>query len=51
VASILTAIANDYGYQDVFARQAYDLGHPNDPLIAVNTSVEALLPAYKGDAS
>ena len=45
---ILATLAN---LLDVFARQVYDLEHPNDLLIAFNTSVEALLPAYKGDAS
>src|SRR5437660_3830797 len=35
--SILTAIANDYGYQDVFARQVSALGRPADMLIAFST--------------
>src|SRR6266436_5994305 len=36
--SILTAVANDYGYQDVFARQVNALGRPADMLIAFSTS-------------
>ena len=37
----LTAIANDYGYQDVFARQVLALGLPGDLLIAFSTSGES----------
>lgn len=40
-AAILTAIANDYGYQDVFARQVRALGQPGDLLIAFSTSGES----------
>ena len=36
--SALTAIANDYGYEDVFERQAVGLGRPGDCLIAISTS-------------
>lgn len=36
--SILTAVANDYGYQDVFSRQVRALGQPNDLFIAFSTS-------------
>ncbi|MBV9614498.1 MAG: SIS domain-containing protein [Ktedonobacteraceae bacterium] len=39
--SILTAVANDYGYQDVFARQVYAFGQPDDLLIAFSTSGES----------
>ena len=39
--SILTAIANDYGYQDVFARQVHALGQPGDLFIAFSTSGES----------
>src|SRR5437763_1289951 len=39
--SILTAIANDYGYQDVFARQVLALGQPGDMLIVFSTSGES----------
>ena len=34
----LTAIGNDYGYADVFARQLRGLGRPDDALIAMSTS-------------
>jgi D-sedoheptulose 7-phosphate isomerase len=36
--SALTAIANDYGYADVFARQVEGLGRAGDCLIAISTS-------------
>jgi D-sedoheptulose 7-phosphate isomerase len=36
--SILTAIANDYGFDTVFARQVQALGHPGDVLAAFSTS-------------
>lgn len=36
--SILTAIANDYSYHDVFARQIEALGQPGDLFIAISTS-------------
>jgi D-sedoheptulose 7-phosphate isomerase len=39
--AILTAVANDYGYQDVFARQVLGLGQPGDLLIAFSTSGES----------
>lgn len=39
--SILTAIANDYGYADVFARQVGALGRPGDVLLAFSTSGES----------
>ena len=34
----LTCIANDYGYEDVFARQIDALGQPGDVAIAISTS-------------
>lgn len=37
-SSILTAIANDYGYDQVFARQVQGLGRRGDVLIALSTS-------------
>lgn len=37
----LTAVANDYGYEDVFARQLRAFGQPNDVLIAFSTSGES----------
>lgn len=36
--SILTAVANDYGYEDVFAKQVLALGQPGDVLLAISTS-------------
>lgn len=36
--SILTAVANDYGFEDVFRRQVLALGSENDVLVAVSTS-------------
>ena len=40
-SSILTAIANDYGYAEVFARQVLGLGRPGDVLITYSTSGES----------
>ena len=37
-SSILTAIANDYGFKMVFAKQVRALGHPDDVLLAISTS-------------
>jgi D-sedoheptulose 7-phosphate isomerase len=36
--STLTSIANDYDYEQVFARQVRALGHPGDVLLAISTS-------------
>lgn len=36
--SILTAVGNDYGYDQVFARQVMALGQPGDVLVAISTS-------------
>ena len=36
--SALTAIGNDYGFEDVFARQVCGLGAPGDVAIAISTS-------------
>jgi D-sedoheptulose 7-phosphate isomerase len=36
--SILTAIGNDYGYEQLFARQVRALGRPGDLLLAYSTS-------------
>jgi len=36
--SILTALANDYGYESVFSRQIQAIGRPGDLLIAMTTS-------------
>ena len=39
--AILTAVANDYGYQEVFARQVTAFGQPDDMLLAFSTSGES----------
>lgn len=36
--SILTAIGNDYSFEDIFAKQVQALGQPGDVLIAITTS-------------
>ena len=36
--SILTAVANDYGFEAVFSRQVEALGNPGDLLVGVSTS-------------
>ncbi len=36
--AVLTAIANDYGYEEVFARQVSGLGQPGDLLLLFSTS-------------
>lgn len=36
--SAITAIANDYGYDKVFAKQIYSLGVEGDVLLAISTS-------------
>ncbi len=36
--SVLTALANDYGYENVFARQIEALGRAGDTAIAISTS-------------
>lgn len=36
--STLTSIANDYDFEQVFARQIRALGHPGDLLLAISTS-------------
>ena len=37
-SSILTAVANDYGYDQVFARQLVAKATPNDAFLAISTS-------------
>jgi D-sedoheptulose 7-phosphate isomerase len=37
-ASAMTAVANDYGYADVFARQVRAHGRPGDVLVGLSTS-------------
>ncbi len=36
--STLTSIANDYDYEQIFAKQVRGLGHANDLLLAISTS-------------
>jgi phosphoheptose isomerase len=36
--SLLTATGNDYGFDEIFARQIAAFGQPNDLLIAISTS-------------
>jgi len=36
--SILTAIGNDYGFEQVFAKQVQALGRPGDVLVGITTS-------------
>ncbi len=56
-SSILTAIGNDYGFDQVFARQVRALGQPGDVLLAISTSgnspnvVEAVRAAQERDMS
>lgn len=37
-SSTLTSIANDYAYEDIFAKQVRALGRSNDILLAISTS-------------
>ncbi len=41
-SSTLTSIANDYAFQEVFAKQIGALGHPGDVLLAISTSGDSL---------
>jgi D-sedoheptulose 7-phosphate isomerase len=36
--SVLTAVGNDYGYEQVFSRQVEALGNPGDVLVGISTS-------------
>lgn len=36
--ALLTAIANDYSFDDIFAKQVRALGQPNDVLVGISTS-------------
>ncbi len=53
--SIISAIANDYGYRMVFAKQVRALGQPGDVLLAISTSgnspnvIEAITAAHAND--
>jgi D-sedoheptulose 7-phosphate isomerase len=37
-SSILTAVGNDFGFEQIFSRQIEALGHPNDVAIGISTS-------------
>lgn len=37
-SSILTAVGNDYSYQEIFSKQVQALGQPGDVLLAISTS-------------
>lgn len=53
--SIITAIANDYSYKVIFAKQVRALGQPGDVLLAISTSgnsanvIEAIRAAHDND--
>ena len=53
-SSILTAVGNDYGFDQIFARQVQALGRPGDVAIAISTSgnspniIEGVKAARKG---
>src|SRR3954462_8293014 len=36
--SVLTAIANDYSFEQIFSKQVWALGQPGDVLLAISTS-------------
>lgn len=36
--SIITAVANDYAFDQIFSKQVQALGHPGDVLLAISTS-------------
>ena len=40
-SAVLTAVANDYGYETVFARQVAAFGHRGDVLVGISTSGES----------
>lgn len=40
-SAVITALGNDYGFDDVFSRQVYALGQPGDVLILISTSGES----------
>jgi len=40
-SAVLTCIGNDYGYEEVFARQVVAIGRPGDVLVAISTSGES----------
>jgi D-sedoheptulose 7-phosphate isomerase len=40
-SSVLTAIGNDFGFEQVFAKQIHALGVPGDMLLAISTSCKS----------
>ncbi len=54
-SSILTAVANDYSYDVIFAKQVRALGRPGDVLLGISTSgnsknvIEAIRAAHDND--
>ncbi len=48
-SSVITAIANDYGYEQVFSRQVLGVGQTGDVLIGISTSGRSpnILAAFK----
>ena len=53
--SVISAIANDYGYKVIFAKQVRALGQPGDILVAISTTgesanvIEAINAAHEND--
>ena len=53
--STLTAVANDYSYEEIFSKQVAALGSPGDVLLAISTSgnsknvIRAILVAHERD--
>lgn len=53
--SILTAVGNDYSFNQIFSRQVRGLGHAGDVLLAISTSgnsgnvIEAISAAHEAD--
>jgi D-sedoheptulose 7-phosphate isomerase len=56
-SSILTAVGNDYGFEQIFAKQVRALGAPGDVLVAISTSgnsanvLQAVASAHERDLS
>ncbi len=50
-SSILTSIANDYSYDEIFSKQVLALAHPQDVLIAISTSGHSKNVQYAIDAA
>lgn len=54
-SSILTAVGNDYGFNQIFSKQVRALGHAGDVLLAISTSgnsanvIEAIQAAHDAD--